>query len=191
MDEAVRHLAERLLRAGVDELPERERRVLHRIARRSIVSRDLSLRTDRPAFGERLADRVARFGGSWTFILAFAGVLLLWTGLNSVLLPWAASAPFDPYPYIFLNLVLSMLAALQAPIIMMSQNRQAQKDREAAAHDYEVNLKAELEIMGLHEKLDGLRQEQLTRMLARQEEQIRLLGLLLADRRPDPPAPCG
>ena len=103
---------------------------------------------------------------------------MLWTAGNSIL-----GAAFDPYPFIFLNLVLSMLAALQAPVIMMSQNRQAQKDREAAAHDYEVNLKAELEIMGLHEKLDGLRQDQLTRMLARQEEQIRLLTELLSDRR--------
>ncbi len=178
MDEAVRHLAERLLKSGFDELPERERRVIQRIARRSLISRDLSMGSDQSTFGERLADQVARFGGSWTFIVAFGIVLVLWTAGNSIL-----GAAFDPYPFIFLNLVLSMLAALQAPVIMMSQNRQAQKDREAAAHDYEVNLKAELEIMGLHEKLDGLRQDQLTRMLARQEEQIRLLTELLSDRR--------
>jgi len=178
MDEAVRHLAERLLKSGFDELPERERRVIQRIARRSLISRDLSMGSDQSTFGERLADQVARFGGSWTFIVAFGIVLVLWTAGNSIL-----GLAFDPYPFIFLNLVLSMLAALQAPVIMMSQNRQAQKDREAAAHDYEVNLKAELEIMGLHEKLDGLRQDQLTRMLARQEEQIRLLTELLSDRR--------
>lgn len=191
MDEAVRRLAERLLKTGFEELPERERRVIQRIARRAVVSRDLSLGADRATFGERLADRVAAFGGSWTFILGFMALLVVWMLLNSVVLPLIATPPFDGYPYIFLNLVLSMLAALQAPVIMMSQNRQAAKDREAAAHDYEVNLKAELEIMGLHEKLDGLRQDQLTRMLARQEEQIRLITQLLETRQPDPPAPCG
>ena len=179
MDEAVRHLAERLLKSGFDELPERERRVIQRIARRSLISRDLSMAAEDSGIGARLADQVARFGGSWTFIIAFGVVLVLWTAANSILLPLFVQ-PFDPYPYIFLNLVLSMLAALQAPVIMMSQNRQAMKDREAAAHDYEVNLKAEIEIMGLHEKLDGLRQEQLTRLLAQQEAQIALLTRLVA-----------
>ncbi|BBK41616.1 membrane protein [Allostella vacuolata] len=179
MDEAVRHLAERLLKSGFDELPERERRVIQRIARRSLISRDLSMAAEASGFGARLADHVARFGGSWTFIIAFGVVLVLWTAANSILLPLFVQ-PFDPYPYIFLNLMLSMLAALQAPVIMMSQNRQAMKDREAAAHDYEVNLKAEIEIMGLHEKLDGLRQEQLTRLLAQQEAQIALLTRLVA-----------
>ncbi|BBK33036.1 putative membrane protein [Stella humosa] len=193
MDEAVRHLAERLLKTGFDELPERERRVIQHIARRRLVSRDLSMVEDDAGFGGRLADRVAQFGGSWAFIIAFGVVLVAWVVGNTVLLPLLVQ-PFDPYPFIFLNLVLSMLAALQAPVIMMSQNRQAVKDREAAAHDYEVNLKAELEIMGLHEKLDGLRQDQVTRMLAQQEEQIRLLTRLLAERSgvaPGPQVPCG
>lgn len=181
MDDAVRHLAERLLKTGFDELPEREKRVIQRIARRSLISRDLSGGGSPPGYGEWLADRVAQFGGSWTFIICFGGVLLVWIVANSALLPLLVR-PFDPYPYIFLNLVLSMLAALQAPVIMMSQNRQAIKDREAAAHDYEVNLKAELEIMGLDEKLDTLRHEQVTRLLAQQEEQIRLLTRLLSDR---------
>ncbi|MGE0715902.1 MAG: DUF1003 domain-containing protein [Alphaproteobacteria bacterium] len=178
MDDAVRHLAERLLSRGFDELPERERRVIQRIARRAIVSRDPTIAEQRATLGERLADRMALFGGSWLFIGLFVAVLVAWVALNSLLLPLAGGG-FDPYPYIFLNLVLSMLAALQAPVIMMSQNRQAAKDRDAAAHDYEVNLKAELEIMGLHEKLDGMRQRQLADMLARQEELLRMLTALV------------
>ena len=125
--------------------------------------------------GERLADRIAAFGGSWTFILLFFGVLLAWTGLNTVVLARRAGA-FDPYPYVFLNLMLSMLAALQAPVIMMSQNRQAEHDRVDAAHDYEVNLKAEIEIMALHEKLDELRHEQILVM----REEIRQIAAEIA-----------
>src|SRR5262245_53731716 len=111
-------------------------------------------------FGERLADRVAAFGGSWTFIIAFLSVLIAWIILNSFVLREARHA-FDPYPYILLNLILSMLAAFQAPIIMMSQNRQAAKDRQQAKSDYAVNRKAEDEIAQLHAKLDHLRNEQL------------------------------
>ena len=105
--------------------------------------------------------------------------LVAWTALNSVVLAWYAAA-FDPYPYIFLNLMLSMLAALQAPVILMSQNRQAARDRVAAGHDYEVNLKAELEIMGLHEKLDRMRSEHLEELLRAQREQLGLLTRLIA-----------
>jgi uncharacterized membrane protein len=105
--------------------------------------------------------------------------LFLWIGVNTFVLRDRA---FDPYPYIFLNLVLSMVAALQAPVIMMSQNRQSTTDRQMAAHDYEVNLKAEIEIMALHETMDSLRSEQLVLMLAKQQEQIDLLTLLLARR---------
>ena len=154
-NEAVQGLAQRLLDMGVEEMPERERRVIERIARRLAVARNVNRDfDDKMTFGQRLADRVAAFGGSWTFIVAFGVVLALWVALNTVVL--AAGAAFDPYPFIFLNLVLSMLAALQAPVIMMSQNRQTLKDRLAAAHDYEVNLKAEIEIMALHEKIDRL-----------------------------------
>jgi uncharacterized membrane protein len=105
---------------------------------------------------QRLADQVAKTGGSWSFILTFCAVLLLWIGLNLTLA--LQGRAFDPYPFIFLNLMLSMVAALQAPIIMMSQNRQAAIDRAAAEHDYIVNLRAELEIMLLHDKLDALRE---------------------------------
>lgn len=108
---------------------------------------------ERLTFGERLADRVAAIGGSWTFIMGFGAFLVAWAVLNTVVL--AASA-FDPFPFIFLNLMLSMLAALQAPIIMMSQNRQAAKDRLEARLDYETNLRSEAEIASLHEKIDLL-----------------------------------
>ena len=127
-------------------------------------------------FGERLADRVARFGGSWTFIMIFVAILLTWTLLNTEILGKTA---FDPFPYIFLNLMLSMVAALQAPVIMMSQNRQSTKDRHMALHDYEINLKAETEILALHEKIDALRQDQLVTLLAQQQAQIDLLQRLL------------
>ena len=101
--------------------------------------------------GQRLADGIARVGGSWAFIVSFLAFLVLWVVLNTILLFTHA---FDPYPFIFLNLVLSMLAAIQAPIIMMSQNRQSERDRFMAAKDYEINLKAEIEVLGLHQKLD-------------------------------------
>lgn len=118
-------------------------------------ARDVVADMDREAtFGERMADRVAQVGGSWAFVISFGIFLIAWATLNVALLP--AAGRFDPYPFIFLNLLLSMLAAVQAPIIMMSQNRQTAKDRAASEHDYEVNLKAELEIMTLHAKVDEL-----------------------------------
>ena len=187
MDERVRRLAEQLLDTGLDQLPERERRVISRVAERSRISRDVNSAFDeKQTFGDRLADRVARFGGSWTFIVLFLGTLGAWAVLNSVVLAWY-SAAFDPYPYIFLNLMLSMLAALQAPVILMAQNRQATRDRLAAGHDYEVNLKAELEIMGLHEKLDRIRSQHLEELLRTQREQLGLLAQLAgAKGRADP-----
>jgi CRP/FNR family transcriptional regulator, cyclic AMP receptor protein len=109
---------------------------------------------ERMTFGERIADLVARFGGSWTFILCFGGFLILWVAVNSALV---LAQPPDPYPYIFLNLILSCIAALQAPVIMMSQNRQAGKDRLQADQDYQINIKAEFAIQQLHRKIDELR----------------------------------
>jgi uncharacterized membrane protein len=124
---------------------------------RTHVTRNLNVEEEeRLTFGQRVADRVASFGGSWTFIISFAVVLVVWVIVNSVLL---IAHPFDPYPYILLNLFLSMLAALQAPVIMMSQNRQASKDRLKADLDYEVNLKAELEVAQLHSKVDRIYEE--------------------------------
>lgn len=155
-DDPLRAIAQQLMRKRVEELGELEKRVLSHIARDAHISRmPFDDGAGGPTLGERVADRVASFGGSWTFIALFFAVLLAWCAINTLLL--TADRAFDPYPYIFLNLMLSMLAALQAPIIMMSQNRQAQKDRVAALHDYEVNLKAELDIMALHDKLDELR----------------------------------
>ncbi len=125
------------------------------------VAQDVNLIvSSQQSFGDGLADRVAQMGGSWTFICVFVGFLIAWAVLNSLLLVRYGPA-FDPYPYIFLNLILSMVAALQAPVILMSQNRQAARDRVAASLDYEVNLKAEVEIMALHEKLDRSRLEHL------------------------------
>ncbi len=123
--------------------------------------------------GERLADRIAGFGGSWMFLISFALFLAFWIGLNSFLL---YTRPPDPYPYILLNLVLSCIAAIQAPIIMMSQNRQEAKDRLRSEHDYQVNLKAELEIRHLHEKLDHLLSHQWERLAQIQEIQLDLLA---------------
>jgi uncharacterized membrane protein len=173
-------LAARLLGRKIDELDEEERRVLHEIAQRRPISRDASETADDSATRwDRLADRVAAVGGSWTFIFTFLALLLAWMLLNTgVLAKW--DLVFDPYPYIFLNLMLSLIAALQAPVIMMSQNRQAAKDRIAARNDYEVNLKAELEIMALHEKLDALRIQHLEIIANRQAELIELMKKKLA-----------
>lgn len=168
-------LARRLLGRALEDLDEEEQRVLREIAQRRPISRDASEAADDTATRwDRMADRVAAVGGSWAFIFTFLTVLVGWMLLNTdVLERW--NLTFDPYPYIFLNLMLSMLAALQAPIIMMSQNRQAAKDRIAARSDYEVNLKAELEIMALHEKLDALRIQHLETIASRQAEMIELM----------------
>lgn len=173
--------AGRRLKRDLADLTVVERKVVDAFARGVPVSRDLASKSsDDRTFGERLADRVAKFGGSWTFIIWFGAVLGAWVISNGVLL----TRPFDPYPFIFLNLMLSMVAAVQAPIIMMSQNRQAARDRQAAQHDYEVNLKAELEIMALHDKLDRMRVEQLERLLETQQQQIDMLTRLVQSQAP-------
>jgi uncharacterized membrane protein len=123
-------------------------------------------------FGERLADKIAEFGGSWRFIIIFFVILSLWIAINSLTL---ILKPFDPYPFILLNLILSCLASIQAPIIMMNQNRQEDKDRLRAEHDYRINLKAELEIRHLHEKIDHLLMNQWQRLLEIQEIQMELM----------------
>lgn len=170
-------IARQLLGADYDKLDERTRNVARHIARHTHISRRLGVASGE-SVGQRAADAVARFGGSWTFIGLFVVVLLAWVAMNTAALT-VLPRVFDPYPYILLNLMLSMLAAIQAPIILMSNNRQSEKDRAHAEHDYEVNLKAELEIMLLHEKLDQLRQQQWTELLAMQHEQIALLAHLL------------
>jgi len=148
-------LARRWLSREPGALSAQQTRVLHSTIERTPIARDINvIHAHEQSFSARLADSIARVGGSWTFILSFLAFLVLWTLLNTVLLLTNA---FDPYPFIFLNLILSMVAAIQAPIIMMSQNRQAERDRIDATHDYEVNLKAEIEIMALHEKFDEIR----------------------------------
>lgn len=158
----VKLLAQRLLDMDYDDIPERERRVIERVAKRVVISRHTdSEHTASLSFGDRIADRMAAFGGSWTFLGVFVVCLAAWVLLNTVVL----AGGFDPYPYILLNLFLSMLASIQAPIIMMSQNRHAARDRVRATHDYEVNLKAEIEIMALQEKLDEMRAKDLAELL--------------------------
>ena len=172
----------RWLGRRVEDLDDATRRVVNQAEAGRVMAQEPNRRMDRDStLGERLADRVAQFGGSWTFISLFGAFLFGWAILNTEILGKTA---FDPYPYVFLNLVLSMLAAIQAPIIMMSQNRQSSKDRQMATFDYEVNLKAELEIMGLHEKMDALRSDQIVALLEQQRTQIELLTRLLDRRGP-------
>ena len=171
-------IAQRLLGLQYAGLDTTTQRVAQHVAQRKHISRNVGQDAAAPStFGLRAADAVASFGGSWTFVGLFAATMLAWVGLNAGLLLTRGST-FDPFPYILLNLFLSMLAAAQAPIILMSQNRQAQKDRAIAEHDYEVNLKAELEIMLLHEKIDQLRDPQWTELLALQRQQLALLESL-------------
>jgi uncharacterized membrane protein len=172
MDDKIEKFARQLLDSGLTSLSDREQRVVLLIAKRQHVSRDVNgVMAENQSFGERLADSVAQLGGSWSFILVFTGMLAAWVIVNSVVLANAGGG-FDPYPYIFLNLILSMVAALQAPVILMSQNRQAARDRLAASLDYEINLKAEVEIMSLHEKLDRIRSEHLEGVLREQSEKL-------------------
>lgn len=178
----IEELTARFLEAGT-VAGESEQRVAERLKRRLHISRNTNQVFDENlTLGQRLADRIAVFGGSWTFILIFLALLAGWVVLNTLLLAQIGK-PFDPYPYVFLNLILSMLAALQAPVIMMSQNRHAAKDRAAAQHDYEVNLKSELEILALHQKVDTLREQQWAELVAMQKEQIELLGRLLGQEK--------
>jgi uncharacterized membrane protein len=182
MNNQLIEFAKKCFHIGFDSLSDREQKVIRHFTDRLHISRNINHEfEDKLTFGQRLADKVASFGGSWTFIIIFAAVLLSWVLLNSFILARRGDS-FDPYPYILLNLFLSMIAALQAPIIMMSQNRQAAKDRLDAAHDYEVNLKAELEILSLHEKMDELRESKWAELIRLQQEQIRLLTQLLKER---------
>jgi len=165
-----------LLASEKGELSSLEREVVQSLREHELVSENIEAEFEQKwTLGERLADRMATFGGSWTFIILFAVFLVLWVGLNSAVLLWR---PVDPYPFIFLNLILSCLAAIQAPVIMMSQNRQEAKDRLRSQHDYQVNLKAELEIRHLHEKVDHLLSHQWERLVQIQELQLELLSEL-------------
>jgi uncharacterized membrane protein len=181
MNHHLRELVKKRFKVNLESLPEREHRVVQHFGDRRHISHDTNLEFEkRLTFGQRLADKVAMFGGSWTFIIIFAAILLAWVLLNTLILARRGET-FDPYPYILLNLFLSMLAAVQAPIILMSQNRQSVKDRLDAAHGYEVNLKAELEILSLHEKIDELREMKWAELIGMQQEQIGLLTQLVKE----------
>ena len=168
-----------ILNSDTESLTERERKVLKHYKERATISRNTNKVFDENlTFGQKLADKVASFGGSWTFIIIFGAILFFWVVLNSIILVKYNKA-FDPYPYILLNLFLSTLASIQAPVILMSQSRQALKDRLDAEHDYEVNLKAELEILGLHQKVDEIRESKWADLILMQQEQIRMLTKLV------------
>ena len=155
----------------MQDLSERERRVIGAWLMRKPFAQDFGQQfREQLSLGQRLADKVASFGGSWTFIFLFLAGMMVWMLINA-----DRTAAFDPFPFILLNLILSCLAALQAPVIMMSQNRQAAKDRLEAHYDYEVNMKAEMEILDLHAKLDQLREAQWSELIALQQRQVQLL----------------
>jgi uncharacterized membrane protein len=160
----------------VGELSELEDTVLNSLKNRNTLVDKIEEVESPPTIGQRLADHVAAFGGSWTFILSFGGFLFVWIVINVFFL---TQKPFDPYPFILLNLILSTLAALQAPVIMMSQNRQEEKDRERAKKDYMINLKSELEIRMLHEKIDHLIIHQQHELIEIQKVQIDMMNDIL------------
>ena len=161
---------ESLIKKDTKALNTLEIEVIKAIEENEILSQSVTPNfTEGETFGERVSDKIAAFGGSWTFIIAFFSFILIWILINIVLI---ISKPFDPYPFILLNLILSCLAAIQAPIIMMSQNRQEMKDRLRSEHDYKINLKAELEIRLLNEKIDHLIVHQNKRLLEIQQLQL-------------------
>jgi uncharacterized membrane protein len=162
-----------VLEDEIGELSALDQEVIESLEQHEILSSDISKQFERKlTFGERLSDHIAEFGGSWKFLISFGAVLVIWIAINGVILVTHA---FDPYPFILLNLILSCLAAVQAPIIMMSQNRAEARDRLRAENDYKVNLKAELEIRHLHEKIDHLLRRQYNRLFEIQQIQIELL----------------
>jgi uncharacterized membrane protein len=162
-----------VLEDELGELSALDHEVIESLQQHEMLSADISKQFEKKlTFGERLSDRMAEFGGSWKFIILFGAVLIAWIILNAVLL---LNRGFDPYPFILLNLILSCLAAIQAPVIMMSQNRAEARDRLRAENDYKVNLKAELEIRHLHEKIDHLLRRQYNRLFEIQQIQVELL----------------
>jgi uncharacterized membrane protein/uncharacterized membrane protein YeaQ/YmgE (transglycosylase-associated protein family) len=172
------------LEHAIQRLGSLEKRILAHMVRRTPVTTDANAEFERQTtFGERVADQVASFGGSWTFIGLFLGMMAVWMTINI-----REAKPFDPYPFILLNLVLSCLAALQAPVIMMSQNRQADRDRVDAQNDYRVNLNAEMQILSLHSKFDELREQQWAALVELQQRQIALLEQMAAGDRKSPGA---
>ncbi len=162
-----------VLKSASQEVYDLEKQMPKSLEEEELLSRNINKEFESSlTLGERLADRLADFGGSWTFISLFMAILLIWLAINSWIL---LTKPFDPYPYILLNLVLSCLAAIQAPVILMSQNRQEAKDRLRSEQDYQINLKAEIEIRKLHEKIDHLLMHQWQRLMEIQQLQVDLM----------------
>lgn len=170
-----------IIRADKGELSVLDEQVVKSLKEQELLSKNINIEYDRQrSLGETMADRLAAFGGSWLFISIFCGVLVIWLVMNSVVM---LMTPFDPYPYIFLNLILSCLAAMQAPVILMSENRQAARDRMQSEQDYRINLKAELEIRHLHEKIDHLLMNQWQRLMEIQQIQMELMQDLAHNKR--------
>lgn len=165
-----------LLEQEKGELTELEQEVIEGLRKHEILSKNPDIVFDsKLTLGQRMADAIADFGGSWSFISLFALFIAIWMAINILAV---TAKPFDPYPFILLNLVLSTLAAIQAPVIMMSQNRQEERDRQRAIYDYKINLKAELEIRQLHQKVDHLLSRQWERLVEIQEIQMELINEL-------------
>ena len=163
-----------LLKSEKGEVTDLEYEVINSMQQHELITKNVETKLDQNwTFGERLADKIASFGGSWAFLICFGIFLAIWIIVNTVVM---VSHPADPYPFILLNLILSCIAAIQAPVIMMSQNRQEAKDRLRSQNDYQINLKAELEIQHLHEKLDHLLMHQWDRLAEIQEIQLELLS---------------
>jgi len=170
----------KILQAERKELNKLDAEVLHSIGSDELLSTKLHKESQKPAgLGDRIADKIADFGGSWTFIISFFAFLIIWMSINVAMAVFFDEKSFDPYPFILLNLMLSCLAAIQAPIIMMSQNRKETRDRQRAEDDYKINLKAELEIRMLHEKIDHMILRQNQRLIDIQEVQSDMLNDIL------------
>jgi uncharacterized membrane protein len=160
-----------------DELTSLEKTVLDSLSKQTTISDKIDAdESIKLTFGQKVADKVATFGGSWTFIISFGVFLLIWISVNVF---WLMNKGFDPYPFILLNLILSCIAALQAPVIMMSQNRQEEKDRDRAKKDYMINLKSEVEIRTLHEKIDHLILHQQEELMEMQKIQIEMMSEII------------
>ncbi len=189
MNELRKEYIEQLLREEVGELEKVEKTVSSKVFKKSLLSWSPKREEEKDSLGDRLADRVASFGGSWKFIIIFFCLLSGWMMLN---VWWYHNKGFDPYPFILLNLILSCIAAIQAPIIMMSQNRQEDKDRARSENDYKTNLKAEAEIRMLHEKIDHLLLHQNKRLLEIQQVQIEMMesiGKMIREEKDKRPGP--
>jgi uncharacterized membrane protein len=171
---------EHIMNLEKEETKVLEKEVVRSMRRHELLSKNINTDFYKGlTYGEKLSDKIAAFGGSWKFIIFFVSMLLIWIVINTIVL---LSKPFDPYPFILLNLILSCIAAIQAPVIMMSQNRQEAKDRLRAEHDYKVNLKAELEIRHLNEKMDHLLMNQWQRLLEIQQLQTEIMEEILGKK---------